>query len=113
MRRRLPQNSASVTPQAVAQASDLRPPAPSQAEDTQRAVPGNGIQLDDGQVLMFDDQGNPVILGSDGRLQFGDDDGATSNDALQQFGGRRSRQFGGFSQQAPNFSGPIGRSRGS
>jgi cytoskeletal protein RodZ len=116
-----------LTPQAVARTSDRANQAGGQANaataraDSDRSIesedeseaPATAPQAEDGVVIGFDEQGNPVILRNDGSLQLGGSSAGSQNQFGQQFGGRRSRQFGGLNQQAPNFSGPIGRSRGS
>ena len=98
------------TPQTVAQSNA----APSNSNlQRQQAAPvvldDETNEAEDGVVIGFDEQGNAVILRSDGSLALG---GSASGSSTQQFG-RRSRQFGGSSQQAPSFSGPAARSRGS
>lgn len=99
------------TPQSVAQTNEQANVAAANNK-SQPLTSDEEFESEDGRVIGFDDQGNPVILNDDGSLQFGN--GATESQApsTQQFG-RRGRQLGGFSQQAPSFSGPTTRSRGS
>jgi hypothetical protein len=72
---------------------------------------------DNSQGFLFNGDGNQGLQGDDGSFLFDGGNGSDSNGQFnqqaptQQFG-RQSRQFG-FSQQQPNFGGPVTRSRGS
>jgi hypothetical protein len=77
-----------------------------------------GSNSDNGQGFLFNGDGNQGFQGDDGSLLSNGGDGSGLDNQfnqqqppVQQFG-RRSRQFG-FSQQQPNFGGPVTRSRGS
>lgn len=98
------------TAQSVAQTSG-QSSAPSANSQSQAVAPDEESESEEARIIGFDDQGNPVILNDDGSLQFGGS-AAESQAPAQQFG-RRGRQFGSASQQAPSFSGPTTRSRGS
>lgn len=111
------------TTQSVAQAGISR----TGANDNGAVLPQSALNSNDGQGFLFngdDDQGfsgNQGLQGDDGTFLFNGGNGSGSSDQfnqqqqqpLQQFGRRRNRQFGGLSQQQPNFGGPVTRSRGS
>ena len=108
------------TPQAVAGTGS----AQSNTEQNQLQAPAIGLSSDDGQLFQFNGDNSQALGGNSGgtfQSQGGGDNsqsqggnGLGSTDQFnQQFGGRRSRQLRGFSQQQPGFGGPVTRSRGS
>lgn len=116
------------TPQAVAQAapasatnqnsvpsqSSAPSLAPAADEDNVLRVPQTSDSSQPGLFMGYDESGNAVYLTNDGQLVIGGSNSAGSSSQLNpQSGSQSTRRSRGFTQQQPNFSRPMTRSRGS